>query len=300
MLAVRYEEYGDPDVLRVVEVPEPHAGPGQIRVAVRAAGVNAIDWKLRAGHLREMMPVSFPAGSGLDAAGVVDEVGDGVAGVAIGDAVFGSGSQTYAEHAVLTAWARKPDDLSFAEAAGFPVAVETAQRILDLVGVTAGETVLISGAAGGVGSAAVQFARLRGARVVGTAGPANQRHLEALGAIPTTYGPGWVDRVRALTPDGVAAALDIAGAGVIADLVELTGDPARVVSIADFSAGDHGAQLSTSAADVTARLAAAARLADDGTLRIPVAQTFALDEAAAAHERSQSGHVAGRTVIVLA
>lgn len=299
MLAIRYTDYGDPNVLKVVEVEEPHAAQGQIRVAVRAAGVNAIDWKIRAGNLREMIPVSLPAGSGLDAAGVVDEVGDDVEGVAIGDAVFGSGSQTYAEFAVLTDWANKPDETSFAEAAGYPVAVETAQRVLDLVGVTSGQTVLISGAAGGVGSAAVQFARARGARVIGTASPSNQRYLEELGATPTTYGDGWIDRVRALAPNGVDAALDIAGSGVIPDLIELTGNVSKVVSIADFTAGDHGAQISTSAVDVTAKLVEAARLVSDGKLRIPVAHTFALHEAPAAHRRSQSGHVAGRTVIVL-
>lgn len=297
--AVRFTEYGDVDVLEVVEVDEPHAGPGQIRIAVRAAGVNAIDWKIRAGHMREAMPVSLPAGSGLDAAGIVDEVGDGVRGVAVGDAVFGAGSHTYAEHAVLTDWAHKPDGLPFAEAAGYPVAVATAQRILDLVGVATGQTVLISGAAGGVGSAAVQFARSRGAQVIGTASPANQRYLEKLGATPTTYGEGLVDRVRALAPDGVDAALDIAGSGVIPELVELTGDPSRVVSIADFTAGEHGAQVSASEVDRTAKLVEAARHFDAKKLRMPVAHTYALHEAPAAHRQSQSGHVAGRSVIVL-
>ncbi len=189
MRAAQFTDYGDPEVLSVIEVDEPHAGAGEIRVAVRAAGVNAIDWKIRSGQLREMMPLSLPAGSGLDAAGIVDEIGDGVDGVALGDAVFGSGGNTYAEKAVLSDWAHKPDELSFAEAAGYPIAVATAQRILDLVGVEAGQTVLISGAAGGVGSAAVQFARARGATVIGTAGRANQRYVEQLGATSTRPSP---------------------------------------------------------------------------------------------------------------
>jgi NADPH:quinone reductase-like Zn-dependent oxidoreductase len=299
MKATQYEDYGDPDVLKLVEVDEPHAGPGEIRIAVRAVGVNAMDWKIRAGHLREMMPLSLPAGVGLDAAGIVDEVGAGVDGAAVGDAVFGTGTNTYAERAVLTDWARKPDGLSFTEAAGYPVAVAAAQRILDLVGVTAGQTVLISGAAGGVGSAAVQFALARDARVIATASEANQGYLKDLGATPTTYGDGLVERVRDLAPGGVDAALDIAGSGVIPELIELTGDASKVLSIADFTAGDHGAQVSSGGGDRSAALAEAARLFDAGQLRIPVANTFTLDQATAAHELSQAGHVAGRTVIVI-
>jgi NADPH:quinone reductase-like Zn-dependent oxidoreductase len=299
MKATQFKEYGEPDVLELVEVDEPHAGPGEIRIAVRAVGVNSIDWKVRAGHMREMMPLPLPAGSGLDAAGLVDEIGDGVEGVAVGDAVFGTGANTYAEHAVLADWAGKPDGLSFAEAAGYPVAVATAQRILDVVGVEAGQTVLISGAAGGVGSAAVQFARARGANVIGTASKANQRYVEELGAIPTTYGEGMVERVRALAPDGVDAALDIAGSGVIPELIELTGDASKVVSIADFTAGDHGAQVSGGGGDRSAALAEAARLFEAGKLRIPVASTFTLKDAPAAHAASQAGHIAGRTIIVI-
>ncbi len=299
MKATQFKEYGDPDVLEVVEIDEPHAGPGEIRIAVRAAGINAMDWKIRAGYLREMMPLSLPAGSGMDAAGIVDEIGDGVDGAAVGDAVFGTGTSTYAEYAVLTSWARKPDELSFAEAAGYPVPVATAQRILDLVGVEAGQTVLISGAAGGVGSAAVQFARARGAKVIATASEANQGYLKELGATPTTYGDGLVERVRKLAPGGVDAALDIAGSGVIPELIELTGNASKVVSIADFTAGDHGAQVSSGGGDPSAALAEAARLFAAGQLRIPVARTFTLSEAPDAHQASMAGHVAGRTVIVI-
>ena len=299
MKAAQFSEYGPPEVLHVVDVDEPHPGPGQVRVAVRSAGVNSIDWKLRAGHMREVMPMGLPAGTGMDASGIVDEVGDGVDDVGVGDAVFGNGSATYAEHAVLDSWARKPDRLSFEEAAGYPVPVETAIRILDAVGLTAGETVVISGAAGGVGSAAVQIGRERGLTVIGTASEPNHPYLESLGAIPTTYGDGLVERVRALAPDGVDAALDIAGSGVIAELIELTGDPSRVVSIADFGAGELGAQVSGSADDRPAAFAEAARLFEAGKLTIPVAHTFRLDDAAQAQATSETGHVAGRTVIVV-
>ncbi len=299
MKAAQFSEYGDASVLKLVDVEEPHAGPGQVRIAVRAAGVNPIDWKIRAGHMREMMPLELPAGSGNDAAGVVDEVGDGVEGVTIGDAVFGTGSSTYAEHAVLDAWASKPEGLSFEEAAGYPIPVETAIRILDLVGVGDGGTVLVSGAAGGVGSAAVQIARERGATVIGTASEHNQDYLRGLGAIPTTYGDGLIGRVRALAPDGVDAALDIAGSGIIPELIELTGDPTRVVSIADFSADEYGAQFSSSAGDGPAAFAEAARLFEAGKFTLRVTNLYGRHEADAAHAESERGHVAGRTIIKL-
>lgn len=297
MKAVQFTEYGDADVLHVVEIDEPHAGPGQVRIKVAAAGVNGMDWKIRAGYLQEMIPVTFPAGLGLDASGVVDETGDGVADVAVGDAVFGSGSKTYAEYAVLNFWAAKPDSLSFEEAAGYPIPVETAIRILDQVGVQAGQTLVVSGASGGVGSAVLQIARDRGITVIGTASAANQDYVRSLGATPTTYGDGMVERVRALAPNGVDAALDLAGSGVIAELIELTGEPAKVLSIADFAAGEHGAQVSTDSANQNAAYAEAARLASAGELSIPVQQSFSLDQAAQAHALSAAGHVVGRLVL---
>ncbi|MFD9701440.1 NADP-dependent oxidoreductase [Lentzea sp. NPDC059081] len=300
MKSIRYAEYGGPEVLELVDVPEPQAGPGQIRIAVHAAGVNGFDWKIRAGHLKEVAPVTFPSGTGLDAAGVVDQVGAGVEDVETGTAVFGTGADTYAEYAVLSAWARKPGMLGFAEAAGYGVPVATAHRILDQLHVTAGQTVLVSGASGGVGTALVQIAISRGVRVIGTASEANQSYLADLGATPVVYGHGLVDRARTLAADGIDAAFDIAGSGIIPDLVELTGDAAKVLSIADFTAPEHGAQVNTGAGgNRTAALAEAARLFEAGQLRIPVANSFALDQASEAHAASQTGHVAGRTVIVV-
>ncbi len=299
MKAVQFAEYGGAEVLRIVEVEEPHAGASQIRIVIRAAGVNGIDWKIRAGYMREQMPLPLPAGTGLDAAGVVDEVGDGVDGVAIGDAVFGSGSATFAEYAVLTSWVAKPAGLSFEEAAGYPIPVETAIRIVNQVGVQPGETLLVSGAAGGVGSAVLQIARDRGIAVIGTASVRNQGYLRSLGAIPTTYGDGLVERVRALAPDGIDAALDIAGSGVIPELIALTGDPAKVLSIADFSAPQHGAQVSGTSTNKAGALAEAARLFTAGTFSIPVEKTFPLGGAAEAHAASAAGHVAGKLVVTV-
>ncbi|HEV7652589.1 MAG TPA: NADP-dependent oxidoreductase [Actinophytocola sp.] len=300
MKAVQFAEYGGPEVLKVVEVDEPHAGPGQVRVAVRAAGVNGIDWKIRAGYLSKMRPIPLPAGTGIDAAGIVDEVGDGVTGVTVGDAVFGSGEATYAEYATLSHWAAMPAGLSFEAAAGAPIPVETAIRILDQLNVQSGQTLVVNGAAGGVGTATVQIARQRDIEVIGIAGRSSQDYLRSFGVVPTTYGEGLADRVRALAPHGVDAALDIAGSGVIPELIELTGDPARVLSIGDLGATEHGAQISMAANDRAAAYAEAARLFADGALRIPVAKAFRLDEAADAQRASAAGHVAGRTVITVA
>ena len=299
MKAVQFAEYGGPEVLAVVEVDEPHADAGQVRIAVHAASVNPFDSKLRSGSLRQMMPLELPAGIGLEASGVVDEVGEGVTGVAVGDAVFGSGSPTFAEHAVLKFWATKPAGLSFEEAAGYPAAVETAVRILDQLGVRSGQTLVLSGAAGGVGTAAVQIARERGITVIGTASEANQDYLRDLGAIPTTYGDGWVERAGALAPDGVDAAIDIAGAGAVGGLIELTGDPSRVLSISDFSAPSLGAQVSTTAQNQVAAYAEAVRLFEAGSFRLPVTQSFPLEKAGDAQASSETGHVRGKIVVTV-
>jgi len=297
MKAVSFAEFGGPEVLELVEVAAPHAGPGQVRIAVRAAGVNAYDWRVRSGQFQEFRPIQLPAGVGLDASGVVDEVGEGVSGVEIGDRVFGDGTSTYAEFAVLSAWARIPEGLTFEEAAGYPSVVETALRVIRRVGVEPGQTLLVSGASGGVGSAVLQIARDRGISVIATAGAANQDYLRSLGAAATTYGEGLVARVRELGQ--VDAALDLAGSGVIRELIELTGNPRKVLSIADPGAPELGAQFSAGAGNLADAITEAARLFSHGTLRIPVEKTYPLDQAAAAHIDSAAGHTRGRRVLVI-
>ena len=301
MKAVTFSEYGGPEVLHVAEVDAPRPGPGQVRVAVRAAGVNPIDWKARSGMMREVAPLTFPAVDGREAAGVVDEVGSGVDGVGAGDEVFGFAvSGAAAEYARLDAFARKPPGLSWEEAAGLPVAVETSVRVFTVLGgLGEGQTIVINGAAGGVGTAAVQLARARGARVIGTAGEANHDFLRSLGAEPTRYGDGLVERVRALAPDGVDLAFDTAGKGGVPDLIELTGDPARVATIADFGAAALGVKV-TGGADfrATEALGEAASLIEAGRLHLPVARAFPFSQAAEAHRLSAGGHVRGKLVLV--
>ncbi|MEV0095066.1 NADP-dependent oxidoreductase [Streptomyces sp. NPDC050738] len=297
MKKVSFAEFGGPDVLHLIDAEEPHAGPGQIRIAVRAAGVNPVDWRVREGQILGAHPTRLPAGVGLDASGVVDEVGEGVEGVEAGDHVFGEGSSTYAEFAVLSAWAPMPQGLTFEEAAGYPSVVETALRLILEVGVQPGQTLLVSGASGGVGSAVLQIARDRGIAVIGTAGAANQDYLRSLGAAATTYGEGWVERVRHIGQ--IDAALDLAGSGVIRQLVELTGDPQKVISIADLAAPELGVRFSGVAGSVPQALAEATDLISRGKLHIPVEKSYALAEAAAAHIDSRAGHTRGRRVMVI-
>jgi NADPH:quinone reductase-like Zn-dependent oxidoreductase len=299
MRAARFHEYGDPQVLTVEEAPEPHAGPGQIRVRVHASSVNPADWKIRAGYLHDVFPVTFPGTAGSDAAGVVDEVGDGVTGVSVGDAVFGLAEGGAAELAVLTAWAPVPSTWSPEQAAAAGLVSTTAITGLDALGDLDGRTVLIEGAAGGVGSAAVEIAVARGATVVGTASEANHDFLRGLGAVPVTYGPGLADRVAAVAPQGVDAALDTAGSGSVADLVAIVGDPARVATVADFTAAALGVAVVQGGENAAVNLPAAAELGAAGSYTPRVQATYPLDEVADAQALVQGGHVRGKVVVTV-
>jgi NADPH:quinone reductase-like Zn-dependent oxidoreductase len=307
MFALQYSRFGPPDVLTVGPVAEPHAGPGDIRIAVRAAGVAPTDAKFRAGLMAASRTPDWPHVPGVDAAGVVVEVGAGVEGVSIGDEVFGAVDVmrlggAAAEFAVLRFWAPKPEAMSWVEAGGAGTSVETAVRALDVVAVAAGTTVLIDGAAGGVGHVAVQLAVARGARVIGTGSASNHDFIAGLGAIPARYGPGFAERVAALAPEGVDAALDVAGAGSLAELVAVTGAPKYVVTIADFTADRHGVHLSYSGSggpDGRYGLAEAAALATEGRFRLVVRDVFPLHRAAEAHAAVADGHGHGKVVLTV-
>jgi NADPH:quinone reductase-like Zn-dependent oxidoreductase len=300
MRAVRFHQYGDPQVLALEDAPEPHAGPGQVRIRVRAASVNPIDWKLRAGYLAEMMPTTFPAVPGSDAAGVVDEVGEGTTGVTLGDEVFGLAvSGSAAELAVLGAWAHVPASWSTEQAAAAGLVSSTAIAGLDALGDLAGRTILLEGAAGGVGSAAVEIAVARGATVIGTASATHHDFLRSLGATPVTYGEGLASRVAAVAPDGVDVALDLAGSGSLADLVAIVGDPAKVATVADFTAAAMGVAVVQGAANAPANLAVAAELGAAGAYTPRIDSTYPLAQTAEAHAYVQAGHTQGKVVLTV-
>jgi len=299
MRALQFTAYGDPEVLEWAEAPDPHAGPGQIRVAVRAASVNPIDWKTVAGALAGDEPPGGPGYLGYDAAGLVDEVGDQVAGVSVGDEVFGRGMPAQAEYAVLDSWAVKPPSVDWAVAAAAGVAGETAERGLRLLGVTAGDTLFVDGGAGGVGAVTVQMALARGAKVIASAGQANQDYLREIGATPVRYGEGMAARVEAAAGGRVQAVFDVAGKTPIEDLISLTPEPSQVVSIANFTAGQAGARVTGGGDDShpMQALAQVAELLAQNKLVIKV-QTFPFDRAAEAYRISQGGHIRGKLVLI--
>jgi len=299
MRALQYTEHGGPEVLSWGDAPTLHAERGQIRIAVRAASVNPLDWKLVSGVLSGGQAMSGPAYLGFDAAGVVDEVGEGVTGVSVGGEVFGRGQNTQAEYAALDAWAVKAPSVDWAVAAAAGVAGETSERGLRLLGVKAGDAIFIDGGAGGVGAVAVQMAVARGATVVASSSEANHDYLRELAATPVRYGPGVVDRVRAVVGGRVDAVFDVAGKTPAEDLISLVSEPSQVVSIANFAAAESGARVTGGGADSRPMeaLAEVADLLAQNKLVIKV-QTFPFERAAEAYRISQGGHVRGKLVLV--
>ena len=302
MRAVRFHEYGEAEKTLVVEeVPEPLPGPGEIRVRVAAAGVNPVDWKVRSGAVRELLPVELPAIPGREAVGVVEETGEGVREVAVGERVFGLGGVTgaTAESAVLSAWAHAPAEWGDAEAAGAALASVTALGGLRALGPLRGRTLLVEGAAGGVGSAAVEIAAALGATVIGTASERNHAFLTSLGAVPTTYGSGLAERLAVLAPGGVDLALDTAASGSLADLVAVVGDPARVSTVADHANAHRLGVHLVNAVNDSGLLREAARLGREGRYTPRVERVFPLERTADAHVSGERGHTRGKLVIGL-
>lgn len=305
--------FGGPEVLSVIDEPTPEPGPGEARLEVRASGVSPVDYKVYNG-LFGTDPGQLPLRIGLEAAGVVTAVGPDAAGAAgaisVGDEVIGFRAPgAYAAQLVVPGQALvpKPATLDWPQASGLLLTGVAAWHALAVTDVHAGDTVLVHGAAGGVGVMAVQLAIGRGARVVATASPAHHDFLRDLGAVPVAHGAGLADRVRAAAPDGVDAALDLIGTDEAVDVsLEVVADRARITTIAAFGhgfevgikvlGGAPGADPGTEIRDA-ARLKLV-RLAQDGKLRVFVTQTFQLADVAEAHRAMISGHVAGKIALI--
>jgi NADPH:quinone reductase len=311
--AVVATAFGGPEVLAVIETPVSPPGPGEVLISVRAAGTNPVDYKQYSGAMGRD-PARLPMRLGSEAAGVVTEVADGAAGpgglIRAGDEVIAYRiAGAYADDVTVPASSvvPKPSTLSFDEASGLMLTGVTATHALTVVGAGAGDTVLIHGAAGGVGLMAVQLARIAGARVIGTAGESGQGLVREFGAEPVTYGAGLEERVRALAPGGVDAAVDCAGGDEALDVsLALVADRGRIVTIvASRRAFDAGIKVIGGApgADPGTEIRSAARLelarlAEGGKLRVVIAAVYPLAEAAAAHRALAAGHTHGKIVLV--
>lgn len=300
MRAVLCERNGPPEVLRLADLPVPEPGPGQVRVRVRAGGVQPFDVYVRRGDPEFRQPLPHQLGN--EFAGVVDRPGPGVSEWAPGDAVLGWAPMTALADFVLAdrdAIITKPVTMPFEVAGALSASGQTALAALDRLNVAAGETLLIHAAAGGAGTMAVQIARHRGVRVIGTAGASNQRHLESLGAVPVEYGPGLVDRVRALAPTGVDAALDAIGGQALHDSIELVGDRSRIATLADHALaarlGVHGIRTGRR----LERLRVLADLYQRGVLRVTIRARFGIERIADAHRAVEQGHGRGKVVVVM-
>ncbi|MGW1048926.1 quinone oxidoreductase family protein [Streptomyces sp. NPDC002586] len=300
-----YTRHGGPETEALIDLDRPSPGPGEILIAVRAVGVNPVDWKLRQGFRRpDEGDQVFPTVFGSEAAGVVAEVGAGVSGFAAGDEVFGSTAQGgYAEYALLTAdvTAHKPAALSFRDAATLPVAAATAYDGVRQLGLPGGATLLVTGAGGGVGTAVVQIARAFGLRVVGVAGEGKKDFVESLGAVHVSSGPELAERVRAVARDGIDGVYDLVGGPVLTEAAELLKDRGKLVTAGSRQetvaalGGDRVQRARTAAV-----LQAVADLAVRGALNPHVSRVFALEEAGAALRAVEDGHALGKIVIEVA
>lgn len=304
MKAVRFDEYGGIDVLRVDDVPRPSPGHGQVLVRVRAAGINPGEAKIREGMLHARWPATFPSGEGSDLSGVIEQVGPDVTRVAVGDEVIGwvDTRSSHAEYAVVEAanLAPKPPTVPWEVAGALPVAGFTAWAAVRAVGLQPGDTLVVSGAAGGVGSITVQLARNEKATVIGLAGEANHAWLEGHGVVPVTYGDGVAGRIRAAAPK-VDAFIDTYGGDYVElALEELGVAPARVDTIARFDAVEkYGIKAEGNAAGANATvLAGLASMLASGKLEIPLAGTYPLTRVREAYARLETGHIRGKIVLL--
>lgn len=298
--AITFSRYGKPEVLMLSQIAAPEPGPGQVRIMVRAAAVNPIDVRIRAGIIHGTFPVQFPHVPGWDVVGVVDKAGEG-RNFRVGDEVFGVATVGgYSQYALLDQPFAKPDELSFETTAAMITVGEAAYRGLTHLGLEAGQTLLIHGAGGSVGTIALQLAVARGITVIGTAGERDLEHVTGLGGTAVRYGEGWVERVQAVAPGGIDAVFDTSGAGVLGDSVALTGDATKVITIADPSFAEYGVRFTPM--DPNDRFPEAlpqlADLVAAGKLKVPVWRTYPLAEAAIAHADIEARRNQGKIVLV--
>jgi NADPH:quinone reductase-like Zn-dependent oxidoreductase len=304
--AVRFENYGGIDVVKVEVVPRPAPGEGQVLVQVKAAGINPGEAKIREGLLDAMWPATFPSGQGSDLAGIVAETGPGVTAFSAGDEVLGwtdnrasQAEYVLAEAGDLTA---KPAGVPWDVAGGLFVAGATAYATVRAVALTPGDTVVVAGAAGGVGTIAVQLARRAGATVIGLASEPHHAWLTAHGVIPVSYGDGVADRVRQAAGGQVDAFIDTVGGDYVRLAVQDLGvPPSRVDTIANFEAvKKYGVKAEGNAAGASAAvLAELAGLIAAGELEVPIAATFPLDDVQDAYRRLEQGHLLGKIVLLV-
>jgi NADPH:quinone reductase-like Zn-dependent oxidoreductase len=303
MKAVRFDQYGDVDVLNVVEVPDPAPGDDEVLVRVKAAGINPGEAAIRNGGMRERFPAAFPSGEGSDLAGVVEQIGHGVDRWQAGDEVIGF-TNNRASHAELVIvgpqnLAPRPEAVPWDSAGALAVAGGTAWAAVRAVAPSAGEVVVISGAAGGVGSVAVQLVRNTGATVIGLASEPHHDWLRDHGALPITYGEGLTERIRAAADGRVDALIDTFGSGYVDIAIDLGVSPERIDTIADFQAATRlGAKTDGSAAGMSATvLAELAQLIADGKLEIPIAATYPLGRVRDAYRELEQRHALGKIVL---
>lgn len=302
--AVRFDRYGGVDVLKVVDVERPVPGPGEVLVKVKAAGINPGEASIRKGLLHERWPATFPSGEGSDLAGIVEEVGPGVDAFSAGDQVIGW-TDTRASHAEFVVLpvehlTRKPAGVSWEVAGALFVAGVTAFAAVRAVGVSEGDTVVVSGAAGGVGSISVQLAVLRGATVIGLASESHHQWLRDHGVVPVPYGEGVTDRLREAAGRRVDAFIDTFGGGYVQLAVEKLGvAPERVDTIIDWEAAQkYGVKMEGSAAGASAEVVAKlARLIDEGRLEVPIANVYPLDRVREAYVELERRHTQGKIVL---
>ncbi len=288
--------------MELLEVPTPEAGPGQVRVRVKAAGIQPFDCEVRRGLTLPGHDPSFPRKIGNDFAGVVDQVGEGSEGFPVGSEVLGWALlASHAEYVVvpIEQIVTKPAGMSWEVAGAFSASAQTAHTAVEQLKVGRGDTFLVHAAAGGVGTVAVQVAVILGATVIGTAGEHNHDYLRSLGAVPVAYGDGLVERVRALAPQGVTAALDGIGGAALDASLELVDDRRRIGTIKDFDRAGELGVLAIGTQRSAERLARLTAWHTEGKLRIEISQAVPLERAADAHRAMDTGHVRGKVAIVV-